>query len=536
MPKFAVGIGLLVLLFGPASCLLAVATVMNPAAQASCLAPPPLSVGAVPGQLTATAADGTRVALSRAQLINAATIIDVGAKTDGIGRDGIRIALMAALTESSLKVLANTGAYPESARYPNDGDGGDHDSLGLFQMRPSTGWGTVAQLMDAGYQARAFYGGPTGPNRGSPRGLLDIPGWATMPPGAAAQAVEVSAYPDRYANFAPVADAILDAVAVGSGGGRAGASTSEVVFPLPAGTWRRTSIFGPRADPITGDFTTHTGVDYAAPLGTPILAVAAGRVAFAGAVSSGYAHLILIEHQVGGRTVASGYAHMYAEGVDVRVGQRVAAGQRIGAVGSDGKSTGPHLHFEIRPGGADSAAIDPEPWLREHRAGNLDGAAAASDAAADCSQEEPAPQGPAPAYDGGQPNRMVDDPTSSGQITARTAYVLAQIRQRFSNSSWACWRAGDSRSEHPKGRACDGTFGNAIGQAATGAALEFGWRVTNWLRTNARTLGVEYLIWQGRIWSLARDAEGWRSYDGGGMHDPTSITGAHRDHLHVTVT
>ena len=48
-------------------------------------------------------------------------------------------------------------------------------------------------------------------------------------------------------------------------------------------------------------------------------------------------------------------------------------------------------------------------------------------------------------------------------------------------------------------------------------------------------LGVEYLIWQGQIWSPARDTEGWRPYNGGGMHDPASITGGHYDHLHVTV-
>jgi hypothetical protein len=65
-----------------------------------------------------------------------------------VGRPGIKIALMAALTESTLRMLSNTGAYPESANYPNDGNGSDHDSLGLFQMRPQSGWGTVAELMD----------------------------------------------------------------------------------------------------------------------------------------------------------------------------------------------------------------------------------------------------------------------------------------------------------------------------------------------------------------------------------------------------
>ena len=55
------------------------------------------------------------------------------------------------------------------------------------------------------------------------------------------------------------------------------------------------------------------------------------------------------------------------------------------------------------------------------------------------------------------------------------------------------------------------------------------------MKTNAKTLGVEYLIWQGKIWSVARSSEGWRTYDGGGMHDPASITGGHFDHLHFTI-
>ena len=79
-----------------------------------------------------------------------------------------------------------------------------------------------------------------------------------------------------------------------------------------------------------------------------------------------------------------------------------------------------------------------------------------------------------------------------------------------------------------------GSDGELLGTAATGPALALGWNVTNWLKSNAGRLGVEYLIWQGRIWSVARSSEGWRSYDGGGMHDPTSVTGGHFDHLHFT--
>jgi len=303
--------------------------------------------------------------------------------------------------------------------------------------------------------------------------------------------------------------------------------TARVVFPLPAGTWVRTSGFGMRVHPITGIRKLHTGVDFAAPSGTHILAAADGRVAFAGP-ATGYGHLILIEHTVDGKRVATGYAHMYAGGIHVKVGDTVTAGQYIADVGSDGYSTGSHLHFEVRPGGADAAPVDPEPWLASNRAAAIEGGSDTSDAG--CTNG-----GPASPYNGNNPGDLVDDPTSDGQITERTAHILAQVQKNFPDSHWACWspRPG-TKSEHPLGRACDGTFGNSIGTAATGHALDYGWKVTNWLKDNAKTLGVEYLIWQGRIWSVARAAEGWRPYDGGGMHDPNGVTGGHYDHLHWT--
>src|SRR5689334_1127115 len=138
MSKAAVGLGLLVLLFGPASALLSLAAVLNPAAQASCLPETAITVGAVPDHLLATTTSGVAVRLQRTQLQRAATTVSVGLAA-GAGRDGVEVALMAALTESSRRMLSNAAAYPESATLPNDGDGSDHDSLGMFQMRPSTG-------------------------------------------------------------------------------------------------------------------------------------------------------------------------------------------------------------------------------------------------------------------------------------------------------------------------------------------------------------------------------------------------------------
>ena len=345
------------------------ALTMPPGAAASCLDAG--RVVHVPEELAATTRDGTGVELNHTQLTHAATIITIGAGIDGVGREGLLIALMAGLTESRLLMYANTGAYPDSARYPHDADGSDHDSLGIFQMRPAAGWGTVAELMDPAYQARAFFGGPTGPNAGSPRGLLDIIGWASLPKGAAAQAVEVSAHPDRYATWEPVAETILAALttpaisAPGTSSPTAGSTlpaATTTVFPLPAGTWTRTSSYGMRLNPVLQIWQVHTGVDLAAPTGTPVLATAAGRVAFAG-YRTGRGNQIVLEHLVSGQVIASSYGHLRDGGIHVAAGDLVAAGQQIGEVGSTGNSTGPHLHFEIRPGGASHTGVDPDGWL-----------------------------------------------------------------------------------------------------------------------------------------------------------------------------
>lgn len=208
-------------LLAPAVVAIGVATLISPAAAGSsgCLWDSPTGgpsgagssvavTGPVPAALSAVNGHGETVRLSKRQLARAATIVAVG-RSAGVPARGQLIAVMTALTESSLRVLSNTSAYPSSAALPHDGDGGDHDSLGLFQQRPSAGWGTVAEVMDPVWSARAFYGGPEGPNHGAPRGLLDIEGWQSMAPGAAAQAVQGSAFPDRYALNEPVAEKVL---------------------------------------------------------------------------------------------------------------------------------------------------------------------------------------------------------------------------------------------------------------------------------------------------------------------------------------
>ena len=118
-----------------------------------------------------------------------------------------------------------------------------------------------------------------------------------------------------------------------------------------------TSPFGMRLDPVSGEFTRmHTGIDIGAPFGATIGAASSGRVILAGWTDGGYGNMIVVDH---GGGISSLYAH--CSQVFVAVGQDVQRGQALGAVGSTGHSTGPHLHFEIRVGGQ---PVDPTSRLR----------------------------------------------------------------------------------------------------------------------------------------------------------------------------
>ncbi|ROS72268.1 LysM domain-containing protein [Curtobacterium sp. PhB130] len=130
--------------------------------------------------------------LSAEQRQNAETIVGVG-RSLGVPDRGLVIALAAAMQESSLRNLPH----------------GDRDSVGLFQQRPSQGWGTAAQLQDPTYAAKLFFGGKYNPNKGTTAGLLDVPGWSTKSVTDAAQAVQRSAYPKAYAQWEKSATAWL---------------------------------------------------------------------------------------------------------------------------------------------------------------------------------------------------------------------------------------------------------------------------------------------------------------------------------------
>ncbi|GAB3806430.1 murein hydrolase activator EnvC family protein [Virgibacillus kimchii] len=121
----------------------------------------------------------------------------------------------------------------------------------------------------------------------------------------------------------------------------------DAIFIWPAsGTF--TSDFGNRTHPVYGTQRLHGGVDIAAPIGTPVKAAASGVVSSAGTMG-GFGNAILITHTIGGQTYTTLYAHLNS--ISVSAGQTVSQGQNIGEMGNTGVSTGPHLHFEVHPGG-----------------------------------------------------------------------------------------------------------------------------------------------------------------------------------------
>ena len=139
-------------------------------------------------------------------------------------------------------------------------------------------------------------------------------------------------------------------------------TAGQIVWPLAPGTYTLTSSFGTRIDPVFGTVRMHSGQDLAGPLGTPVYAVADGTVV----ETLGVNNMVRIKHEHNGEVFYTAYLHMYAKDILVKPGDTVKAGQRIGAIGNFGKSTGPHLHFETH----NSAGVAQEPtsFMKAHGA------------------------------------------------------------------------------------------------------------------------------------------------------------------------
>ncbi|MCG8420430.1 MAG: M23 family metallopeptidase [Proteobacteria bacterium] len=144
-----------------------------------------------------------------------------------------------------------------------------------------------------------------------------------------------------------------------SGGPRAAIDRSEFsALKIQPIAGAQSSGYGYRRHPISGRRKFHRGVDFRARRGTPVRAAGSGVVVVAKR-RGGYGKLVIISH---GKGVETRYAHLHRIGV--KKGEVVAAGEVIGAVGSTGRSTGPHLHFEVRRSGK---AVDPHWAMRQSR-------------------------------------------------------------------------------------------------------------------------------------------------------------------------
>jgi hypothetical protein len=264
---------------------------------------------------------------------NAAIIVAVGRQRQVPARGWV-IAVATAMTESR---LINTSTVT------------DHDSVGLFQQRPSQGWGIPQQLIDPVYTSGKFYDA-----------LIKIADWQTMPLTVAAQRVQRSAFPDRYAQFENDAEAVVtkvsDAASITDLPGASLADCGTTPIVVTSGGWTRPLNASVGSGFRSPERPTHQGVDLSTNRYTVIRAAAAGRIVFADCdndtpncnidghpKSSGCGWFVEILHA---GDIATRYCHMVRR-PDVRYGQHVNAGQSIGLVGSSGRSSGPHLHFEV---------------------------------------------------------------------------------------------------------------------------------------------------------------------------------------------
>ena len=371
------------------------------------------------GQCTAGNGGGSGTPTTASQEEYVRTTIGI-AKTMGVSEKGQIVAVMVMFQESGIQNYGNTGEnrfgydigkgtsqstswWLDTAKlsldYPHDATGKDADSVGLFQQRPSAGWGdgggytaasssdhgrkSVERLLDPRWSAQAFFGGDGGPAN---RGLTDISGWESMSLTTAAQTVQGSAFPMAYAKWESKARALVtsnsDAPKVpllgddeagdsdsgddagGDDSGDTGGSATQM--PMKEGTYTLTSAYGPRDAPTAGASTWHKGQDFGAPLGTPMYAAADGTVADAGA-ASGFGQWVVIDHEIDGEKYSTVYGHMVPSSIKVEKGDKVSAGDEIAGVGQEGYSTGPHLHFEVWKGGrlptGSGKHINPMDWV-----------------------------------------------------------------------------------------------------------------------------------------------------------------------------
>lgn len=268
--------------------------------------------------------EGPLEGYSGEQLDNAALIMNA-ATALSMDRDAQIIGVMTAMGESGLVVL-------------DHGDEAGPDSRGLFQQRDNGAWGSYTDRMDPTISATNFF-----------TALQAVPNWATQQPTIVAHKVQANADPFYYEAFYAAAAIVVGTLA---GGGEAVCQGGNLVFPLDAG-FQMTDDYGPRpAIPsLNLGPTWHEGVDLQNHPGAcraTVYAITSGTVTY----KAGYQLSIKSPE---GYTVD--YLHMKLSDITVDVGDYVTPAQPIGLVGSEGPSTGCHLHIGIEIAGNTNPAV-----------------------------------------------------------------------------------------------------------------------------------------------------------------------------------
>ena len=290
--------------------------------------------------------------LDAEQREGARLIIAIGVQR-GLSHRDMLIALMTSYQESRMRNL----------KY------GDRDSLGLYQQRPSQGWGTPAQILTPEYAINKFYGA-----------LVVVKNRDQLSLKEAAMRVQrpsVAAYNSPSNNFDSwqgMGERLLAEAKIDPSQQSTAALSQPITFescnsgstdgvgPVSADGWgkpmenlRVGSPYGMRHHPILKYSRLHDGIDIGAPTGTPLYAMAEGTLIFSG-TNSGAGNHIKIDHGAG---VVVTYMHL-SRFAGIAEGQRVEAGQVVGYVGSTGLSTAPHLHLGLKVNGQ---STNPVPFL-----------------------------------------------------------------------------------------------------------------------------------------------------------------------------
>lgn len=325
--------------------------------------------------------------------------------------------------------------------------------------------------------------------------------------------------------------------------------STQVVVPLPSGSYRNASGYGPRVAPTAGASTWHKGLDFAAPAGTPIYAAADGVVTLAQQYG-GLGHTIVIKHNIGGATWLTRYGHTPNATQFVNAGTTVKAGQQIAVVGSSGVSTGPHLHFEVWKNSIDEKNnhVNPADWLSNNGAASLTNPVAGGGGggmAAGCVSQNNSSQGPGPW--GGHSNGKIPltemcliPGTSNHYLRCDASAAFGQLNAAFTQQFGHGISITDSyrsyeqqvalKAQKPVLAAKPGTSNHGWGLAVDlGSNInKFGTAEHNWMRQNAARFGWVHPDWAQQNGSKP-EAWHWEfvgSANNGGGGDGSNVAGA----------